>query len=94
MSAKLIKIVTGEEVLSNFDEIGETLMLSNPVRLQLQQRGVAMVPLSPFMKEGTKIPLAKKEVLWMIDADEDVVNAYNQQYGSGIVVAPPGLTLG
>ncbi len=94
MSTKLIKIVTGEEVLAKFDEVGETLMLSNPMRLQLQQRGVAMIPLSPFMKEGTKIPVAKKDVLWMIDAEEEVINAYNQQFGSGIVVAPPGLTLG
>jgi len=90
---KLVKLVTGEEVLTKCEEVGDTLVLENPVRLQLQQKGVAMIPLSPFMKENAKITIHKRDIMFTVEPDEDVVNGYNQQFG-GIVVAPPGLTLG
>lgn len=90
---KLVKLVTGEEVLAKFEDAGDRVILENPVRLQLQQKGIAMIPLSPFMKEDAKIIIQKRDVMYTVEPDEDVVNGYNQQYG-GIVVAPPGLTLG
>jgi hypothetical protein len=91
---KLVKLVTGEEVLAKVETTPQNgLILENPVRLQLSQKGVAMIPLSPFMKEGAKITITERDIMFIVDADEDVVNGYNQQFG-GIVVAPPGLTLG
>jgi hypothetical protein len=88
----LIKLVTGEEVLSKYEENDTTMTLSNPMRLQLSPKGLAMIPLSPFMKENAKIIIEKKNVLYIVEADEDVINGYNSQFG-GIVIAPPGLVL-
>lgn len=90
---KLVKLVTGEEVLTKYEEVGDTVVMENPVKLALSQKGVAMIPLSPFMKENVKITIEKKDILYIVEPDEDVVNGYNSQFG-GIVVAPPGLTLG
>lgn len=90
---KLVKFVTGEEVLAKCEESADNMILENPVRLQLSQKGVAMIPLSPFMKENAKITVGKRDIVYTVDPDEDVVNGYNQQFG-GIVIAPPGLTLG
>lgn len=90
---KLVKLVTGEEVLAKVESIQNGLILDNPVRLQLSPKGVAMIPLSPFMKEGAKITIAERDIMYTVEADEDVVNGYNQQFG-GIVVASPSLTLG
>lgn len=89
---KLIKLVTGEEVLSKYEENDTTMTLSNPMRLQLSPKGLAMIPLSPFMKENAKITIDKKDVLYLVEADDDVINGYNSQFG-GIVIAPPGLVL-
>jgi hypothetical protein len=90
---KLVKLITGEEVLTKYDEGNPQCVLNNPVKLQLSQKGVAMIPLSPFMKENAKIVINKSSVLYTVDPDEDVVNAYNQQFG-GIMIAPVGLSLG
>ena len=89
---KLIKLITGEEILSKYEQIDSNMILSNPMRLQLSPKGIAMIPLSPFMKENSKIYIDTKDVLYTVDADDDVLNAYNQQFG-GIVVAPPGLII-
>lgn len=89
---KLIKLITGEEVLAKYEESDTTMIMENPMRLQLSPKGLAMIPLSPFMKENAKITIQKKDVLYTVDADDDVINGYNQQF-SGIVVAPPGLVI-
>ena len=90
---KLVKLITGEEVLTKYDEGNPSCVLNNPVKLQLSQKGVAMIPLSPFMKENAKIVISKASVLYTVEPDEDVVNAYNQQFG-GIMLVPSGLSLG
>jgi hypothetical protein len=89
---KLIKLITGEEVLTKYEQVETTLILQNPMRLQLSPKGLAMIPLSPFMKESAKITIGLKDVIYIVDADEDVINGYNSQFG-GIVIAPPGLHL-
>lgn len=90
---KLVKLITGEEVLTKY-ETGKnsSVTLNNPVKLQLSQKGVAMIPLSPFMKENAKIVIDVASVLYTVDPDEDVVNAYNQQFG-GIITPPSNLIL-
>lgn len=90
---KLVKLVTGEEVLTKY-ETGKSqiVTLHNPVKLQLSQKGVAMIPLSPFMKENAKILISTDSVIYTVDPDEDVVNAYNQQFG-GIITPPSNLIL-
>lgn len=92
--ANLIKLITGEEILAKIltDDTG-FIIVENPVKLALSQKGVAMVPLSPFVKEGAKFTISKRDVIYVVEADDDVVNAYNGQFG-GIMIAPPGLTLG
>jgi len=92
MAIQLVKLVTGEEVLTKYEEVGDTMVMENPMRLQLSPKGLAMIPLSPFMKENAKVTIQKKDVLYIVEPDEDVINGYNQQFG-GIVVAPPGLVL-
>jgi hypothetical protein len=90
---KLIKLVSGEEIMADIiQEVGTTFTVENPIRLTLSQKGVGMVPLSPFMKDS-KLTLERVNVIYTAEADEELVNAYKGQFG-GIVMAPPGLTLG
>lgn len=90
---QLVKLVTGEEVLTKYEVSPQgDFIMENPVKLALSPKGLAMVPLSPFVKEGAKITIGQRDVLYVVDADEDVVNGYNSQFG-GIVVAPPGLLI-
>lgn len=93
MMIRLVKLVTGEEILTKVLEQDSTnIKVENPVKLALTQKGVGMVPLSPFLKDST-LTIAWNNVVYMAEADEELANAYNGQFG-GIVTAPPGLILG
>ena len=89
---KLIKLVTGEEVLSEVEQVGDSFVFKNPVKLGLTQQGVAMIPLSPFAKEDVKITVNKVNVVYETDPDSDVTNAYNERFG-GILLAKSNLSV-
>ena len=91
---KLFKLVTGEEIIASFKDLGEGLELDIPVRIALTQQGIAMMPLSPFIKEGEKIIISKTNIVFTADVDDEVKNAYNSKFGSGIVIANSPLLLG
>lgn len=79
----LVKLTTGEEVLTKFEEHSNTTLvtLHEPVMLQVTQKGVGMMPLSPFMKENAKIVIERNLIVYTVEPDEDVVDAYNKQFG-------------
>ena len=93
---KLIKLVTGEEIMGDMEWIteGESLELENPVRLALTQQGLAMVPWTPFIK-GNKITISsiKVNAIYIADADDDLANEYRSKFG-GITLAHGPIELG
>lgn len=88
MTVKLVKLVTGEEVLAGFEVagIGDAWVLDNPVRIMLNAQGVSMMPFSPFMK-GDQLIINKLNVIYFVDVEEELANAYNSKFGSGILTA-------
>lgn len=93
MTIKLIKLITGEEVIASVNVAGDDLQLDIPVRMAITQQGIAMMPFSPFIKEGEKISINKSNILFTADVDDEVKNAYNSKFGSGIVIANSSLLL-
>ena len=83
---KLLKLVTGEEVIADVEEVDISYLLKKPVRIGLTPEGAATVPLSPFA-DCKEVTIAKAHVLFTADPEEECRNAYNAHYGSGIVTA-------
>jgi len=94
MNVKLVKLVTGEELIAEVEHKQPVFELKNPIRLILSEKGVGMAPFSPFLDgDPVKIEIKEEHVICTGNVDIEVVNAYNQQFGSGIVLATPTLKL-
>jgi hypothetical protein len=88
MNIKFLKLVTGEDVLSEVSFEEPVYILKNPVRIMpTRDGGIGMGPLNPFAK-GEKIQISQKDVIFEDEPDDEIRNAYNAQFGSGIVTAP------
>ena len=84
---KYLKLISGEEVVSDVTDNGTTYSLKNPVKLVLMPpHGLSMIGLCNFIKAET-LTLKKEHVMYVEELEEQVYNAYNQQFGSGIVLA-------
>lgn len=80
---KLLKLISGEDVVAKVEDKGESYLLSNPLQTMLTPDGMAMMPLSPVMK-GTDILVGKDKIVFMVDVRDELVNQYNARFG-GIV---------
>ena len=102
MEIKILKLITGEEVLGEVEIESETeLVLVNPVGVAIVRGkdGQPNVGFSPFplhaeQKSGQTIAFSKKNVVYSYVPAEDFVNNYNQIFGSGIVLPKKQLIVG
>ena len=96
MDIKVLKLLTGEEVLSEIESESETeYVLSNPVGIAVVRGkdgqpsvGLAPFPLHGEQKKDATIALPKRSVVYSYVPAEDFISNYNQIFGSGIVVPP------
>jgi hypothetical protein len=86
MNVKIVKLVTGEEIVAEVNISDKDIVLKNPQKFMLTAEGLASMPLMPLSKDKEyTIPL--HHVILTAEPEDDIKNAYNSQYGSGIVVA-------
>jgi len=83
---KIVKLVTGEELVADITEANNEINLKNPQKFMLTSEGLASMPLMPLSKDKD-YKIASQHVLFIAEPEDDIKNAYNSQYGSGIVVA-------
>ena len=93
---KILKLVTGEELLGDASEVANQLnqiTLVKPCILQLvpsrsnpEQVGMALIPYATYAKDHTII-IDKDCIVWEQEPVDEVRNQYNSVFGSGIVLA-------
>jgi hypothetical protein len=91
-----LKLLTGEEVLSEIETQSETeYVLCNPVSIAVVRGkdGQPSVGFSPFpihgeQKTDVTIALVKKHIVYSYVPAEDFISNYNQIFGSGLIVPP------
>jgi hypothetical protein len=85
MNIKIIKLTNGEELIANVkDDNNSYVVLSEPQRIAITEEGVGFVPFSYF-SEDKEIPMDKKNILAILNPNTDILNGYNERFGSGIV---------
>lgn len=86
---KLIKLVTGEDVVSDVERNDGNYILKKPYSLVLAREGFVPIPLCPFAKTEV-FEVSKSHVVWEAEPDDEIRNSYAASTGS-IVVASGGI---
>jgi hypothetical protein len=93
---KILKLVTGEELIGDVDEIPNKqnqLKFVKPCIVQLvpsrsnpEQVGMALIPYASYTKDHT-IFVDADSVVWEQEPVDEIRNQYNSIFGNGIVLA-------
>ena len=91
MSVKVIKLVSGEDVIADIEKDQHGYMLNNPAQIMVQQTqdgrvGAAFAPFAPYAKDG-KVRIFSDGVIGEMELDVKLINEYNRIFGSGIMIA-------
>ena len=91
MQTKCIKLVSGEEILTEvLSESSDIIYIKNPVVMIMAREGqLAIVPWLP-LAEKQECSIKKSDIILSYIPKQDLVNHYKQQTG-GIVTAPAGV---
>ena len=99
MSIKIIKLVTGEELIGEVVSIHNTLdgdvdyEIKDVAIVQMVPTqtglGLSLFPFAPYTEDKTHI-FRGKHIILSMDPGVDLINNYNKMYGSGIQIASAG----
>lgn len=87
METKFLKFVTDDDVIAQVEEQETSYKLKNPAKLIITHEGIGLGPLNPFVT-SKEIEVKKEHVVYVGEPETEFKNAYNSQFGSGIVTAP------
>lgn len=93
MSIKIAKLVTGEEIIGDFEASTNIFKIKKPCALQLvpsrtnpEQPMMALIPYAPYIEDHT-IEVDEKNIIWIGKPVKELYNQYNNIFGSGIQLA-------
>ncbi len=96
MAIKILRLISGEEVLGevDHDKENETYTINDPVVLRWmpskdnpEKPTLNILSLVPHSEDDV-VTIKAQHVLWGIVPLEELVNEYNTVYGSGIITPP------
>ena len=91
MNILMAKIITGEDIIADIEDNDDgTTTLNKPVRLIMTPDGAALIPLPPYAKSESLV-IKNEHLVFTAEPDDDMYNAYNSKFGSGLVV--PGMNI-
>ena len=93
MAVKLLRLKSGEDIVAEHiqGKLGQDITIENPAMLMPMSDGrgsqvqVGLAPWMPF-SESKEFELPRDWVLLLTEPASDIVNNYNQVFGSGIVI--------
>lgn len=91
MNIKLLRLVTGEDVLTELVEGTDSFTFKNPliVYIRPSETGIPSVGMSQWVPYAAakEFVIAQDKVVFVTDPAEDIRKQYDQVYGAGIVIA-------
>jgi len=88
---RILKLITGEEIVGNITERGGGLIsIENPCLLGIAMgpNGKASLQMQPMLifSEQKVVELQLNHVIYNVSVAQEIQNRYNEIYGSGIVM--------
>lgn len=81
---KLLRLVTGEDVISDVEKRENFLILRNPHRLVFTQEGLGSMPLCPF-SSSTTYEISLNNILFEAEPESQIRDSYASQTGSIVI---------
>ena len=96
-SVMVVRFFTGDEVIGKVSAFGQhNIVIKKPAAIVMQPgaNGKASMGLLDYlpMAKNKEIVVSSSNVLFVYEPMVDVENAYNQSFGSGLVLPKSGLT--
>ncbi len=95
MNIKLLKLITGEEVICELKDEGDDVVMKNPIIMMPQRTEDGKADIAMVMKwmpssvdESFKI--SKQHVMYISEPHIELANYYSETFGSGIVLPEKG----
>jgi hypothetical protein len=83
MNVKLIRMSSGEDLIASvIDETDDSVVLQDViVAIPTGNGSLGFVPWSPLLSKNEKqINVSKKFVVYVAEADDDIINQYNKMF--------------
>jgi len=87
MAVAFVKLFDGDDVVADVEKNADgSVVLTSPAKLMLTPQGLGMMPMNPFVSDK-KFTLPANFVVYTATPDDEIKNAYNAKFGSGLVIA-------
>lgn len=93
MSISIVKLTTGEEVITDLDLKEDTYIFKKAARIVETREGVGLIPYALYAKDEW-LHIDKKFVLYIAQPHDDIAAGYNEQFGNGLTLPKQNLFLG
>lgn len=91
MTIEVFRVVAGEEIIGDVkDDGGDLIVVENPAVIAVMpgedgSMQVRLGPMSPST-DDTRFTIDKSNVLYRVTPKSDLLNYYNQIFGSGLIM--------
>ena len=87
MNCKLIRIVTGEEIIAEvLSETDDTITVQNGLVVLPSAQGVGFAPWATVIsKDEPEIEMSKNHIVYVVAVQDDVAKKYNEMFGSKLI---------
>ena len=90
MTMRIIKLVTGEDIVGKLEDAPEVYRIENPclVGIGMGPNGKATLQMQPLLifSDQKVVEFKREHVLYDVSVAIEIQNKYKEIYGSGIVV--------
>ena len=95
MNVKLIRVVTGEEIVAEVvSETDDTITVQNALVVLPTNNGVGFAPWATVVsKDDPEITVSRNHLVYVAEVQEDVASKYKEMFGNIITPAEKKLIL-
>ena len=78
MNVKVVKLISGEEILTHCKLKQDKILIKNPITIVgfTQQGGISLAPMSPFLKPDQEIEIQMKDIIYIGDPNSSIESEY------------------
>jgi hypothetical protein len=94
MEIKIVKLVSGDEIISEIDSISSTgVVLKNPHQVTMVRPGQFGLLHYPLTSDGKELTIHQDFIMFTCEPGDEFINQYKSIIGVGIVVPPKDIIL-